>query len=237
MPDSITIPSQFNGPLTSGNGGYAAGAVAAFVEGPAEVTLRRPVPLDQPMQIVRGEDGTVRALEGEELVAEGRPVPDFELEVPAPVTPEQARDAERRYRGLAEGPFSRCFVCGRAREDSLGVFAGAVEGRQLVASTWTPPSSLADSEGRVPAEIVWAVLDCPTMFGSCIDEEELPPMVMLGRLSARIESPVLAGEEHVVIGWPIEVDGRKRHAGSAVLSASGEVLASARALMIEPRAA
>jgi hypothetical protein len=39
-----------------------------------------------------------------------------------------------------------------------------------------------------------------------------------------------------VIALPIDVDGRKRQAGSAVLSADGEVLARARALMIEPRA-
>ena len=58
---------------------------------------------------------------------------------------------------------------------------------------------------------------------------------MLARLSARIDAPVLAGEEHVVIAWPIESDGRKRHAGSAVLSRDGEALAVARALLIEPR--
>jgi hypothetical protein len=39
-----------------------------------------------------------------------------------------------------------------------------------------------------------------------------------------------------VIAWPIEIDGRKRHAGSAVLSRDGEALAVARALLIEPRA-
>ena len=38
-----------------------------------------------------------------------------------------------------------------------------------------------------------------------------------------------------MIAWPIEIDGRKRHAGSAVLTAEGEVLATARALLVEPR--
>jgi hypothetical protein len=61
------------------------------------------------------------------------------------------------------------------------------------------------------------------------------PMSVLARLTARIVAPVLAGEEHVVIAWPIEADGRKRHAGSAVLSPNGEALAVARALLIEPR--
>jgi hypothetical protein len=39
-----------------------------------------------------------------------------------------------------------------------------------------------------------------------------------------------------VIGWAIGAEGRKQHAGSAVLSAGGDVLATARALLIEPRA-
>jgi hypothetical protein len=42
--DSVTIPARFNGPHESGNGGYSAGALAAFLDGAAEVSLRRPVP-------------------------------------------------------------------------------------------------------------------------------------------------------------------------------------------------
>jgi hypothetical protein len=38
-----------------------------------------------------------------------------------------------------------------------------------------------------------------------------------------------------VIAWSISADGRKHHAGAAVLSGKGDVLAVARALMIEPR--
>ena len=45
-----------------------------------------------------------------------------------------------------------------------------------------------------------------------------------------------AGTDHVVVAWPIATEGRKRHAGSAVLSADGEQLAVAQALLIEPRA-
>ena len=69
-------------------------------------------------------------------------------------------------------------------------------------------------------EFVWAVLDCPTYFALYMDGEL--PISVLARLTARIDAPVVAGEEHVVIGWPLETEGRKRHAGSAVLSADGE---------------
>ncbi len=207
--------------------------IAGFVGGTAEVSLRAPVPLDRPLDVTREDDGSVRVLDGETFVAEARPVPELDVEVPAAVALQEARTAAARYRGLPDGVFSRCFVCGRAREDAFGVFAGAVEGRQVVASPWTPPSWTADATGSVLPEFVWAVLDCPTYFATYM-EQELAPGV-LARLAARIDAPVVAGEEYAVIAWPIETDGRKRHAGSAILSRDGEALAVARALLIEPR--
>lgn len=167
------------------------------------------------------------------MIAEGHEAPTLEIDVPASVSVAEAREAKERYRAPADGVFSRCFVCGRAREDAFGVFAGAVPGRELVASPWTPPEWTADESGNVQPEFVWAVLDCPTYFALYVDGEL--PMSVLARLTARIDAPVAVGEEHVVIGWPIERDGRKHHAGSAVLSADGDVLAVARALLIELR--
>jgi len=175
----------------------------------------------------------VRVLDRDALVAEARSAPEFEVEVPAPVSLAQARQAVARYRGRSDGPFSTCFVCGLARADAFGVFAGQVEGREVVASPWTPPAWTADASGRVLAEFVWAVLDCPASFAAHLGAELTTSV--LARLTARIDSPVVAGEEQVVIAWPIETDGRKRRAGSAVLSPDGEALAVAEALLIEPR--
>jgi hypothetical protein len=233
VPQTLSIPGRFNGPRTSGHGGYCSGVIASFVEGPAEVTLRSPVPLDTPLDVIREDEGTVRVLDGETLVAEAHAAPELELEVPAPVSVDEARLATTRYRGKPDELFGRCFVCGRGREDALGVFAGAVDGRELVASPWTPPDWTADESGQVLPEFIWAVLDCPTYFAVYTGAEL--PMSFLGRLAARIEAPVTAGEEHVVIAWPIEIDGRKAHAGAAVVSSEGVPLAIARALMIEPR--
>ncbi len=230
---TVSIAARFNGPQRSGNGGYAAGVLAAIVGEPAEVSLRSPVPLDTELRVADREDGSVRMLAGETLVCEGRPVGELGLDVPEPVSIDEARAASGRYRGLSDGEFCRCFVCGRAREDSFRVFAGKVDGRELVASTWTPPGWAEGEDGRVRPELVWAVLDCPTYFASHIEGEL--SMAMLARMTAEVVAPVAAGVEHVVIGWPIELDGRKHHAGSAVFSADGELLASARALMIEPR--
>ena len=84
-------------------------------------------------------------------------------------------------------------------------------------------------------ELIWAVLDCPTYFATHMEGEL--SAAMLARMSAEVVAPVEIGAEHVVVGWPIEADGRKHHAGSAIFSADGELLARARALMIEPREA
>lgn len=233
--ESVSIPARFNGPLENGQGGYSAGIAAGLVGGAVEVTLRRPVPLDTELAVERDDDGgSIQLLDGDAAVVEARAAPGLEVEVPPPVAPEEARLASASYRGLTNGPFSRCFVCGLDREDAFGVFVGEVEGREVVASPWTPPTWTADGEGNVLPEFIWAVLDCPTYFAVYIGQEL--PMSVLARLTARIDAPVRAGEEHVVMAWPLEVDGRKRLAGAAVLSAAGKPLAVAKALMIEPRA-
>jgi hypothetical protein len=231
----LSIPRRFNGPLESGNGGYSSGILARRIGGPAETSLRSPVPLDTPLDIVADEDGSLRMLEGGTLIAQARPITELDIAVPPPVDVETAREASRHYKAPAEGVFSRCFVCGRAREDSLGVFAGPVAGRDVAATPWTPPDWTADEAGEVLPEFVWAVLDCPTYFAAYPDEGM--PYSVLARQSTRIDAPILAGKEHVVMAWPIETDGRKRHAGAAVLSAAGDVLAVCRALLVEPRPA
>ena len=233
MSETVSVPARFNGPETSGHGGYCCGTFARFLEAPAEVTLRSPVPLDTPLEIVREGDGSIRVLGGELLVAEVSEAPELDLAVPSPVSLAEAERARGRYRGTADGLFGRCFVCGRGRDDALGVFAGTVDGREVVASPWTPPDWTAAQSGAVRPEFIWAVLDCPTYFAVYRGDEL--PVSFLGRLAVRLEGTVSAGEQHVVISWPIGVDGRKRQAGAALLTADGAPLAVARALMIEPR--
>ena len=233
MTQTISVPRHLNGPLDSGNGGYASGILAGFLDGPAEISLRAPVPLDTPLDVVRGGD-SVRLVDGETLVVEGHPAPDFDIEVPTRVTVEDAREAATRYRGLEDGPFAHCFVCGRARDDSFEVFAGSVEGRDMVATTWTPTAATADEEGLVRPEFIWAALDCPTYFALYSARDPLP-VSFLARQTGRIDHEVVAGEEHVVMAWPLELDGRKHNAGIALLSASGDVLAKAHALLIQAR--
>jgi hypothetical protein len=232
--ETLSVPRRFNGPRGRGQGGYSSAAIAGFVEGPAEVTLRSPVPLETSLDVAREEDGSVRVLDGETLVAEAAPSDPLHLDVPGPVTTEQAAAARERYRGATDDLFSHCFVCGVARSDSLGVFAGAVDGRALVASPWTPPAWTADDSGAVRPEFLWAVMDCPAYFAVYPDDQ---PVSFLARMTAQVDEPVSAGQEHVVMAWPVSEDGRKRTAGTAVVSADGRVLSTGRVLMIEPREA
>jgi hypothetical protein len=219
----MIVPARYNGPPDSANGGYACGLVASILDGVAEVTLRLPPPLDRELEVVL-EDGRVEIRDGEALVAEAeRVTPD--VDVPAPVSLEAAVDASRRYAGFVHHAYDTCFVCGPGREDGLRVYAGPIEDRPgLVASPWTPRE-----EPR--PELVWAALDCPS--GWAVDDFQREG-VLLGRMAARVDRLPAVGEPHVVLGWRVSADGRKRCAGSALFTAEGEVLARARSTWLVP---
>src|SRR5262245_6518567 len=92
---SITIDRRFRGPPTSANGGYACGLVANAIGGSGEVTLRAPPPLDQPLEIVQGPDGSVELRIAQTLLATGRQARVDVAEIPAASFAE-AEDAARR---------------------------------------------------------------------------------------------------------------------------------------------
>jgi hypothetical protein len=141
-----------------------------------------------------------------------------------PVSLEDAVEASKGYAGFQHHAYPTCFTCGPAREDGLGIYAGRVAGREgVVASPWTPR--------ELRPEIVWAALDCPG--GWAVDEFQREG-VLLGRMAASIHEVPEIGEPHVVAGWRIGEDGRKRYAGSALYTADGDVLAVSRSTWIVP---
>jgi hypothetical protein len=219
----VIVPGRFNGPPDSGNGGYTCGLVAGLLGGVAEVTLRHPPPLDRELQVAH-DDGRLEVRDGERLVAEAEPV-ELDVDVPAPVSVGEAERASARYAGFEQHAYSTCFVCGPNRTDGLRVYAGPVEGRDgVVASPWTPPED-------VTPELVWAALDCPS--GWAVDDFQREG-VLLGRMATEIDRLPTPGEPHVVIGWRVGEEGRKRFAGSALLAADGDVLARSRSTWIVP---
>ena len=238
MTETILIPRRFNGPPGSANGGYTCGLVAELVgTEEVEVSLRSPPPLDTPLTVVRDGEG-VELRDGDTLVAEGRPA-ELLQDVPdaAPRDEVERAEASGRERWIAEHPFPSCYVCGPVREAGDGLFIFPVElpGRDgLCGAPWTPDESTDDGRGWVRPEEVWAALDCPTSapvanFGTG------PPMV-LAQLTARIGCPVRVGEDHTILAWALERDGRKRRSAAALYDSEGRMLCASRALWIELRA-
>jgi hypothetical protein len=221
----ITIPRRFRGPLTSANGGYTAGRLAAFVDAEeVEVTLRLPPPLDRALR-VRRSDGATVLLDGDAVVAEARAA-TVDAEPPAPVSFEEAEDAATRHVRLGSEIFHECFTCGvRDAHDGLEIHAGAVAGREpLHAAPWTV--------GETAPEIVWAAIDCP---GAYAVGTEGRGEAVLGRMTGRVTRLPRIGERCVVVSWPLGEDGRKLFAGTALYAEDGEPLAVARQTWIAPR--
>jgi hypothetical protein len=217
----LVIERKFRGPTTSANGGYTCGVLASFLHGPTEVTLRRPPPLERPLEVAT--EGGLELRDGHDVVAEAAQA-ELDLEVPEPVSFDQAAEAALPE-GDKESVFPECFVCGWAREDGLRIFAGPLD-EDLVAATWIP------RDDAISSEFVWAALDCPGAYAVHFGARGNP---VLGRLTARVEHLPHAGEHCVVMGWPLGEEGRKLYAGTALYGEDGRVLGSARATWIIPK--
>jgi hypothetical protein len=236
MTDSLVIPSRFSGPPDSGNGGYVCGRIAAYVHGPATVTLRRPPPLATPMAVERGGEGSVRIHHASALIAEATaaPVPPV-LEIPGPVSVAEACAAAGGASYFQDPVFPDCFVCGMSRQpgDGLRIFPGPVPGRALWAAPWTPDPAVTDADGKVRPEVVWAALDCPggiaTAEAAGLSQDTA---ILLGRMTVSLAALPAPGGQCLVIAWPSGHDGRKLLAGSALIGPGGEVLATATAVWL-----
>jgi hypothetical protein len=226
---------RFCGPPGVTNGGFGCGSLAALLEGPAEVTLRRPLPLGRALTVRPDPDG-VALRDGDTLLAEVRPAAiEVELAVPADVTSAQARAAAGTGRYYGDPVFPGCFVCGPTRDpaDGLRILPGPVPGTVMYAAPWTPHSSVAASDGSVRPEVVWAALDCPSgLAAAAAAELAADTAIVLARMTATVASLPGAGDECRLVAWPIGQQDRKLSAGSALLDPDGHVLAAAVALWI-----
>lgn len=220
---TVTIDRRFRGPASSGNGGYVAGLLAdvAGIQ-PLTVTLRRPPPLQTPLE-VEADDGEILLRNGDETIAVAGPA-DAELTAVPPVDADVARDVSTTFPGLHAHPFPECFVCGpqRADGDGMRLFPGRLDGNRT-ACVWTVGDDLAGD-----ARFVWAALDCPGGWSAPIEGR---PMV-LGRLTAEIRALPVAGEQGVVMGLLRGGEGRKVWTSTTVYGADGRELGRAHATWI-----
>jgi hypothetical protein len=92
------------------------------------VSLRRPPPLERPLEIVRSAD-QLSLRDGGTVIAEGRTA-RIDIDLPVPIDLVEAETASSRYLGFGHHPFPMCFVCGPDRDERHGLrlFPGAVEG-------------------------------------------------------------------------------------------------------------
>lgn len=226
---ALTIPNRFHGPPDSGNGGYVCGLVANFIEGPAQVRLHKPPPLDLSLT-VQSKGKTVSLMQGEILIAVGVSI-SLDLEVPPPPTLQQAQAAAKHYVGFNHHFFPTCFVCGPNRKngDGLHIFPGFIPNQDMVAAPWTPDDSLSDPNGFILPEFIWSSLDCPGAFAFGRDSD----IMVLGTMAAEIIAPIVPGEECIVIAWPLRSEGRKHFSGTALFTARGHLIAKASATWIE----
>lgn len=262
MPALVTdliVPRRFNGPPSSGNGGWTAGALAGALaidhgdhcaEGcphnradawPAiEVSLRQPPPLDTPLHVeCTGGDGGIAASFGGAVIATARRTERQPVEV-EPVSPEEARAAGSSYPGLVSHPFPTCYACGTARadDDGLRIFGGRVadvDGQGRLAAVWTPDPSTSedyhayvDETRRASLASTWAALDCIGGWAGDMTER----LMVLGRMTARVDTLPVIGEEHVVMGAARGQEGRKTFTASTLYDADSRVVAAAEHVWI-----
>lgn len=245
----VRIPERFCGPPDSGNGGYTCGLVSTALQTSAEVTLRRPIPMERDLEVefeqrtnsiwalLRDEDG---------LIAEGMPM-EWTQEHPISASFAEAEVAAAKSPAFYNHPFSTCFTCGPDRKpgDGLRIFPGRIMSldklrdmtgnaeqsrSNFFAAHWVPDEGLAGKDGAIPDEIVWAALDCPTGFAGGFPYEG---KLVTGRLGANLYAPIHAGEKCVLVSWLTSSEGRKRMATCILMGESGEVKAQSRATWIK----
>lgn len=232
--ETTTVSHRHAGPPGCGNGGWVCGLLTERLDdlAPAEgdltsatVRLSAPTPLGSPLHwevdgsVADPGELAVHLVHDETLLGTARPATDPGLEVPAPVTLEEARTAVAGFDATGH-PYPGCFVCGPEAEGGLHVYASPVTGRDgLLAS----PVTLHE-EGLTS---VLAALDCPGAFTVGFGEEAL----LLGTFTSTVHAEVPVGRELVVIAWPVGRDGRKRFSGTALFDGD-RLLASAAATWI-----
>lgn len=234
-PVAIRVPNRFSGPIGYANGGWIAGLVAqASGLDPAEITLRRPIPLETDLELsMDAGTGEGRLTDGEALIVEVRPGA-FQREVPEFITPEAAVDAEAATLVRSSPDYGHCLVCGVDRPDGYRLRPGVLSARpDSAACLWRPASMQPPLPVDATIPAVWAALDCPGVW--TIDAPRDP--MLLGRMTASVlHAPDLslgdATDDMIVVARQDARDGRKMQTSTALYSLNGQLLAHAEQVWI-----
>lgn len=245
------------------HGGTAAAAVlsAARLLLPAageptavSVSLRRPVPLGDALEVVLDADGDDAA----EVTIQRRLPPDRETDAVEPLVEGYARlggfeEAEdlADARQLAGVPipdpeehelFADCYVCGQKNGQGLQLLPGWHAPDRVVVS-FVAEDQYDDGDGRFSPEAACALLACPTLWAvsSQLDDRSEEGALLasyevrfhsLPRLSTVLRTVGWAGStgRHTEFGGHLE--GRQLHGVSALIDEDGDLHATATATWI-----
>jgi hypothetical protein len=226
---TLSVARRFQGPPTSGNGGYAAGLIANAIGESVTVRLHQPIPLERPLEVGGEDSDRWEVRSSDQLIATARRS-TVTTEVPSAPSYADALEASKYYPGFKHHPLPTCFVCGtqRKRHDGLCIYPGTIPGSTLHAAPWMADETLDNGTGKVSPEYVWAALDCPGYFATAY-----PELALLGEFAVHIDRLVHIDEPCVVIAWSISRDGRKHRAGTALFDEDGERCALGIATWIE----
>lgn len=220
----VHIPTRFSGPIGFANGGWAAGLIAQESGlDPAEVTLRRPIPLDTDLRL---DDG--RVLDGDHVIAEVRQG-EFHRDIPGPVTIDEAIAAEQRTLVRVSSEYGLCVVCGTERADGYRLQPGPIAvGSDTVACRWQPSQLVPALPAGSFVPAAWAAMDCP---GAWTIDVPLTPM-LLGRMTGTVNDIAEPVGPYVIVGRFDDREGRKMWTSTAIYDAAGTLLGHSEQLWI-----
>ena len=240
MGETVSFERRFQGFANGALGGYAAGVAASHIVGPAEVNLRSLPPMERPLELREGEDGSLELWDGETLVLETHPQ-SLDMTVPESPGLDAAEAAGRDLvHDHAEHPYPACFCCGpeRASGDALRLFMGRTpDDPSFLAAAWTPDAGLVEAD-ELPLSFLWGALDCPTIWASWMTDDgdvvyREGTFPVLARQRVEQLAPVPTGEPAVVSAWRVARNGRKHVCGAAIHSRAGDLLVRGESLLID----
>jgi len=248
-PGTLVVPTRFEGPPGTANGGWIAGALAdrladaqtaSGLGWAAEVVLRAPTPLNVALAAEPAAGGGVRLVLDETVLVEAQAARAENLvELPPFVGLAAAQRAVAGFTWFPDGgrhPFPNCFGCGtgRAQGDGLRLLPAPVPGGPpgLVATPWTVDALLASPDGTIGRPLLWSALDCPSFWAhqAAAPADELA--ALLARQTVTVAGPVRPGETYVVVARAEAAEGRKLRASSAVYALDGTLVAASTSLWI-----
>ena len=229
---TIRVPAAREGPVGSGNGGWAAACLAALSADPLSIGIRAPIPLDVELDVVVVSGG-LDVVDGSEIILEGRQwEPDYADT--APVSIEAAIEARNRFAWSGDThPAPQCFSCG-TQPTSMNVQAGQLDDGRF-ATDWTVPQWSIRSDGSVDDGALWAAIDCTAAWFAC-GEGDHRRTAFTVQFACEVIEPLVGGETYALVGWAgdwgQDWDGRKRSAASAAFDRNGRCVARSRSFWV-----